>query len=339
MPTAFHSDHRPPTLLDVLQARPKVYRYLKPTPLYRYGGLSDLLGTNVWVKHENHQPVGAFKVRGGLNLAANLSEATRQAGLITASTGNHGQSIAFAGQTYGIPVTIAMPEKANLGKAAAIQSFGAQVKFVGADFDEAREWAAATAQRTGAMLVGPAEPDLIAGVGTYALEILHDLPEADVIFVPVGSGSGAAAVCTVAKAIKPSLKVIAVQSAQAPAAQLSWQAGHPVPAEMNTFAEGIATRVAFDLPQLILQNLLDDFVLVDDEDIKKGVLLYLKHTHNLIESACSAALVAAVQRRNSLRGKNVVLIASGGNLAPEKLHWMLNTVASLNIAEIETVSS
>ncbi len=312
-----------PVLTDVLKASKHVYRHLKPTPLYPYAGLSKLVGAEVWVKHENHQPVGAFKIRGGLNLAAGLSAAQKKAGLITASTGNHGQSIAFAGQVNGVPVTIVMPPGANPGKVAAIRGLGASVKFIGKDFDDAREWAAAQAAQTGAVFVGPADFPLITGVGTYALEILQDLPEVEVIIVPVGGGSGAAGVCTVAKSINPAIQVIAVQSAQAPAAQLAWQAGKPVEASVRTFAEGLATRVPFDLPQRILRQHLDDFVLVDDEAIKEAVKLHLQHTHNLVEGAGAASLAAALQLKERLRGKKVVLVVSGGNLALEKLKSLL----------------
>jgi threonine dehydratase len=312
-----------PVLTDVLKASKHVYRHLKPTPLYHYAGLSKLAGAEIWVKHENHQPVGAFKIRGGLNLVAGLSAAQKKAGLITASTGNHGQSIAFAGQVNNVPVTIVMPQGANPGKVAAIQGLGANIKFIGKDFDEAREWAAAQAAQTGAVFVGPADFPLIAGVGTYALEILQDLPDVEVIIVPVGGGSGAAGVCTVAKTINPAIKVIAVQSAQAPAAQLAWQAGKPVEASARTFAEGLATRVPFELPQRILRQHLDDFVLVDDEAIKEAVKLHLQHTHNLVEGAGAASLAAALQLKEKLSGKKVVLVVSGGNLALEKLKLLL----------------
>jgi threonine dehydratase len=312
-----------PTLHDIIAARPNVYRYLKPTPLHAYSGLSQLIGAKVWVKHENHQPIGAFKVRGGLNLAANLSEAERQAGLYTASTGNHGQSIAFAGQAHGIKTTIAVPEGANPGKVAAMRGLGAEVIFHGSDFDSAREWVLGEAEARQGRFVGPTEELLICGVGTYALEIVEDLPQVDTIIVPVGAGSGACGVGIVAKSINPAIEVIGVQSAQAPAMQRSWQAGRLVTAEMNTFAEGIATRVPFENTQQIMRKYLDDFVLVDDEAIKAAIVLLLEHTHNLAEGAGAASLAAALQLKERLAGKNVVLVLSGGNLALEKLQHIL----------------
>lgn len=312
-----------PTLHDIITARPHVYRYLRPTPLYRYSGLSELVGAEVWVKHENHQPVGAFKVRGGLNLAAHLTEAERRGGLFTASTGNHGQSIAFAAQVHGLKATIAVPEGANPGKVAAMRGLGAEVIFYGPDFDTAREWIAAEAEARGGRFVGPTEDLLIGGVGTYTLEILEMLPDVQTIIVPVGAGSGVCGTSIVAKSINPKIEVIAAQSAQAPAMQLSWKSGELVTAETRTFAEGVATRVPFLNTQRIMRHYLDDFVLVDDAAIKKAIVLLLQHTHNLAEGAGAIPLAAALQLKERLSGKKVVLIMSGGNLAMEQLRDVL----------------
>jgi threonine dehydratase len=314
-----------PTLQDIFAARTHVYRYLKPTPLHHYTGLSELVGVQVWVKHENHQPVGAFKVRGGLNLAAHLTAKERQAGLFTASTGNHGQSIAFAARSYGLKATIAVPEGANPGKVAAMRGLGAEVIFHGSDFDAAREWIMAEAEAQHGRFVGPTEELLICGVGTYALEIIEDLPDVDTIIVPVGAGSGVCGTSIVAKSINPNIEVIAAQSAQAPAMQLSWKAGKLVTAEMNTFAEGVATRVPFKNTQRIMHQYLDDFVLVNDEDIKRAIVLLLEHTHNLAEGAGAVSLAAALQLKERLAGRKVVLVLSGGNLSLEKLRVILGS--------------
>jgi len=313
------TDQPMPTLHDVIAARPHVYRYLRPTPLYNYAGLSALLGADVWVKHENHQPVGAFKVRGGLNLAARLSEAERRAGLFTASTGNHGQSIAFAARVHRIKATIAVPEGANSGKVAAMRGLGAEVVFYGPDFDTAREWIAAEARSRGGRFVGPTEEPLICGVATYALEILEELPDVQTIIVPVGAGSGACGTSIVAKSINPRIEVIAAQSAQAPAMQLSWKSGQLITAEMRTFADGVATRVPFLNTQRIMRQYLDDFVLVDDAAIKEAIVLMLQHTCNLAEGAGAVPLAAALQLKERLAGKKVVLVLSGGNLALDQL--------------------
>lgn len=317
------SEHVMPTLQDIIAARKYVYRYLKPTPLYQYAGLSELVGADVWVKHENHQPVGAFKVRGGLNLAAHLSDAEREAGLFTASTGNHGQSIAFAARAYGINATIAVPEDANPGKVAAMRGLGAEVIFHGEDFDAAREWSMGIAEERGGRFVGPTEELLIHGVGTYALEILEALPDVDTIIVPVGAGSGACGTSIVAKSINSNIEVIGAQSAQAPAMQRSWASGKLVTADMNTFAEGVATRVPFENTQRIMRTYLDDFVLVDDSAIEEAIVLLLEHTHNVAEGAGAVPLAAALQMKEQLAGKNVVLILSGGNLAIDKLRRIL----------------
>ncbi len=318
-----------PTLQDVLAARPHVYRFLQPTPLHHYATLSELVGTQVWVKHENHQPVGAFKVRGGLTLAANLTEQEREAGLFTASTGNHGQSIAFAARAYGIKATIAVPEGANPGKVAAMRGLGATVEFYGADFDTAREWIMGVAKDKGGLFVGPTDDLLIHGVGTYALEIMESLPDVDTIIVPVGAGSGVCATSIVSKTINPHVEVIGVQSEAAPAMQLSWKSGDMVTAEMNTFAEGIATRVPFANTQRIMRHYLDDFVLVSDDAIKTAVLHLLHHTHNLAEGAGAAPLAAALQLKQHLAGKKVVLVMSGGNLSIEKLQTFLKDCSKL----------
>ena len=312
-----------PTLRDVIAARPNVYRYLKPTALHPYPGLSELVGAQVWVKHENHQPVGAFKVRGGLNFAAQLAPAERQGGLFTASTGNHGQSIAFAARIYGLKATIAVPEGANPAKVTAMRSLGAEVITHGPDFDAAREWIMIQAAERGGRFVGPAEEPLICGVATYALEIMEDLPDVEVIIAPVGAGSGVSGASIVAKTINPNVQVIGAQSAQAPAMQLSWKSGQIITASTTTFAEGAATRVPFENTQRIMRHYLDDFVLVDDADIKKAVVLLLEHTRNLAEGAGAIPLAAALQLRDRLAGKKVVLVLSGGNLSLEQLRGIL----------------
>jgi threonine dehydratase len=308
---------------EILEARPRVYRELRRTPLYPYPGLSALLGARVWVKHENHQPVGAFKVRGGVNLAARLGDDDRARGLYTASTGNHGQSIAYGGRSARAAVTVAVPEGANPEKVAAMRQLGAQVIEKGRDFDEAREWIAGVAREKGGRFVGPTEPELVAGVGTYALEIFEDLPDADVLIVPVGAGSGAAGCCLVASTLSPATEVIAVQAERAPAAWLSWKERRPVDAEMRTRAEGLATRVSFENTQRVLRQHLADFVLVSDQALEEAVRLLLEHTHNLAEEAGAASLAAALELRQRLEGRKVVLVLSGGNLSRQRLREIL----------------
>lgn len=314
------------TFKDILAARQHVYRHLRPTPLTFYPGLSALLDAEVYVKHENHQPVGAFKVRGGVNLAAHLSEAERAAGLATASTGNHGQSIAFAGKVTGTRTIVAMPERPNPGKAAAIRALGAEVVEHGPDFDTARLWIQERAEREGMRYVGPTDEHLIAGVGTYALEIVEELPEVEAILVPVGGGSGACGCCLVAATVNPAIEVIGCQASGAPAQYLAWRGEYRGDAPMRTFCEGVATRVPFENTQAILQEHLSDFILADDAEVYTAIVTLLEHTHNLAEGAGALPLAAALKIRDRLAGKKVVLVMSGGNLSLDQLQQALNTV-------------
>ena len=309
-----------PTLADVLEAHRRIAPHLRPTPLYSYAALNELLGTEVFVKHENHQPVGAFKVRGGVNLLSQLSADERERGVIAASTGNHGQSIAYAARLFGVAATICVPEQANPVKVASMRGLGAELVFHGRDYDEAREHCEHLAQERGYRYVHSGnEPLLIAGVATGTLEILEQEPETDLIIVPVGGGSGAAGACIVAKAIKPATKVIGVQSEAAPAAFRSWQEHRLVEDRMETFAEGLATRTAFELPQRILWQWLDDFLLVSDDEIRAAQALMIETTRNLVEAAGAAPLAAAVRLREQLTGKRTALILSGGNASREQL--------------------
>ena len=309
-----------PTFPDVLDARRRIAPHLRPTPLYGYAGLSDLVGTNVFVKHENHQPVGAFKVRGGVNLVSQLNAAERERGVITASTGNHGQSIAFAARIFGVAATICVPEDANPVKIASMRGLGAELVFHGSDFDDAREHCEALALEHGYRYVHSGnEPLLIAGVATGTLEILEEEPATDVIVVPVGGGSGAAGACIVAKAVNPEVRVIGVQSEAAPTAYRSWRERRLVEDRMETAAEGLATRTAFELPQRILWESLDDFVLVGDNEIRAAQLLMIETTRNLVELSGAAPLAAALALREELAGKRVALVLSGGNASSQQL--------------------
>jgi threonine dehydratase len=308
------------TLADVLEARRRISPHLRPTPLYRYPGLDELLGADVWVKHENHQPVGAFKVRGGVNLVSQLNEDERSRGLIAASTGNHGQSIAYAARLFGVTARICVPQAANPVKLDAMRGLGAELIVHGRDFDEAREHCERLAAEHGYRYVHSGnEPLLIAGVGTETLEILEERPDLDAVVVPIGGGSGAAGACIVAKAVRPEIQVLGVQSEAAPAAFRSWQARALIDDEMSTTAEGLATRVPFELPQRILWEHLDDFVLVGEEDIRHANRLMIEHTRNLVEPAGAAPLAAALKLGEVLRGKRIALVLSGGNISPAQL--------------------
>jgi threonine dehydratase len=316
---------RRPTLLDIRKAHARILPHITRTPLHRYLALDELLGgAEVWVKHENHQRLGAFKMRGGVNYMHKLSDDDKRAGVVTASTGNHGQSIAFAAGLFGVQAIIIVPEGANPGKVASMRALGGDVRFYGRDFDECRQEVERLSKEEGYRYIHSAEEsDLIEGVGTYGLEIMDDLPGVDVIFVPIGGGSGACGTAIAAKSIKPEVQVIGVQSSAAPAAYESWRTGEMATLPMGTVAEGLATGVGFDYTIDILRDLLSDFVLVSDEELKKAVVLALEHTHNLAEHAGAAALAGAIKSKIRLAGKTVVLVQSGGNLSMEHLREAL----------------
>ena len=313
-----------PTFNDVLAARERIARYLQPTALNRYPALDELIGTETWVKHENHQPICAFKVRGGINLLSQLPDGERRGGVITASTGNHGQSIAYAARLFGVRAIVCVPEGANPVKVRSIRGLGAEIVTHGVDFDEARVHAARLAEEHGYRYIHSGnEPHLIAGVATQALEILERQPDIEVIIVPIGGGSGAAGTCIVAKTINPKIQVIGVQSAEAPAAQKSWKAHRLLEDRMGTIAEGLATRTAFELPQRILWEHLDDFLLVPDAEIRTAVRLMIETTRNLAEPAGAAPLAAAIRLKDRLKGKRMALILSGSNITTTQLRELL----------------
>lgn len=313
-----------PELADVLDARRVIAPHVDRTPLRRYPLLDDELGAQAYLKHENHLPTGAFKVRGGINLISRLEPAERTAGVYAASTGNHGQSVAYAASLFGVAATIFVPRGANPVKVASMRSLGADVVEHGADFDEARERCAEVAGQRGARYVHSGdEPYLIAGVATATLEILEREPGIDAILVPVGGGSGAAGACIAAKAIRPGIEVIGVQSDAAPAAYRAWRAGELVEDRMQTFAEGLQTRVAFALPQRILAAHLDDFVLVSDDQLRAATLRLLEVTRNLIEPAGAAPLAAVLELRERFAGRTLALVCSGGNLNAAQLEQLL----------------
>ena len=305
-----------PTLDDIRRARAAIDAVIRRTPLMRHPLLNADTGLDLFVKHENHNPTGAFKIRGGLNLVASLNAEERARGLITASTGNHGQSIAFAAARAGVSCIVAVPVGNNPEKNAAMRAFGATVVERGKDFDEAREWVESEAAARGLRYVHSAnEPHLIAGVGTYALEIFEDLPDADVILVPIGGGSGACGCSLVRTWSGSRARVIGVQAAAADAFARSWRSGSRVANERAaTFAEGIATRVTFDLTFEILRQQLDEIVTLSEDELEEGIRLALRTTHNLAEGAGAASLAAAGKLRDRLAGKKVVAVMTGGNI-------------------------
>jgi len=318
-----------PTLADVYAARARIGHVIRPTPLMHHPLLALETGLTIAVKHENHNPTGAFKVRGGLNLIASLTPEERR-GVITATTGNHGQSIALACQRERVPCTIVTPIGNNPEKNAAMRAFGAELIEFGRDFDEARERVEQLQHERGLRYVHSAnEPLLIAGVATYALEIFDEQPDVDVVLVPIGGGSGACGCGIVRSGLGSRAKVIGVQAENADAFTRSWRGPERVTrSTADTFAEGMATRVTFDLTFGILRQELDDVVTLTEAELAEGVRLALRTTHNLAEGAGAAPLMAALKLRDRLAGKRVVCVMSGGNIDRATLARVLNDPAA-----------
>lgn len=315
-----------PTLGDVYRARRVLAEYLAPTPLLKADKLGERLGAETYVKCENLQPIGAFKVRGGLNLLSRLSKERRAQGVVAASTGNHGQSIAYAARVFSTSATIFVPRESNPLKVASMQRLGATVISEGEDFDDSFESARVYAEEHTAHFIHSAdEPDLIAGVATATLEILEQVPDLDALFVPIGGGSGLCGACLVGKALNPELTVVGVQAEGAPAVHDSWKAREIKRLDhASTFAEGVATRQAFSLPAAMLWGVVDDIMLVSDSDLRRSILMLLETTAMLAEGAGAAGLAGALHRKHDLAGKKVAIMLSGGNMTLDGLAEALN---------------
>lgn len=314
-----------PELADIYAARKRISPHLPRTPLVRAEALSVELDADVYFKREDTLPIGAFKVRGGINLVADLPEEFHDPGLIAASTGNHGQSVSYAGRTFDVPVTIVVPADANPGKVASMERLGADVIKKGATFDDAREHAEELAASEGFRYVHSAnEPKLVAGIATAGLEVVEELPEVDVVLNPVGGGSGTAAYCLSVGELTDA-DIYGVQSAAAPAMYDSWADGHLEPSDaMETFAEGLATSVPFALTQDILRDRLEDFVLVSDGDLEQAIADLLSDEHILAEGAAVAGVAGARKLGTDLAGKTVVIPITGRNLSLENLRRIID---------------
>lgn len=321
---------RVPGLRDVYRAKARIRPYLSETPVLQFDALDELLHARLFLKCEHVQPTGAFKVRGGVNLIGSESDAGvrgdggpngKARGFVTASTGNHGQSIAYACRLFGADAYVFVPENPNPVKAEAMRRLGARVIEEGDDFNESIEAAVAYADDHGLHFVHSIrEPRLVEGVATYTLELLRKVPDLDALIVPVGAGSGACGAAIVAKAVCPDIEVIAVQAQAAPAVCESWRTGQVVTdGQCDTEAEGMATRVPDVYPVTILRALLDDFVLVSDDDMREAVRLLLYSARQVVEESGAAALAAAMKLGERLRGRNVGIVLSGGNIAEERL--------------------
>lgn len=304
------------TLPDLEHAADLVHRHIDASPQIDWPLLSRRSGAEVWVKHENHLPTGAFKIRGGIVHAHAMSLSRhRPAGVISATRGNHGQSLAWAGRRFGIPVTIVVPRGNSGEKNAAMGAFGARLIEHGADFEDARDEAHRLATANDLTFVPSFAPDLVKGVATYALELFRAAPPLDAVYVPIGLGSGICGTILARDLLGLKTRIIGVQSAGADSYARSFAAGHVVAGDSaTTLADGIAVRQPdADALQIILRG-ADRVVTVTDDQIADAIRAYWTDTHNLIEGAGAAGLAALLQDRNAMRGKRVGLIASGGNI-------------------------
>jgi threonine dehydratase len=317
----------PITFDDVLAARERLRPYLSPSPLRRYPQLDQLVGhgIQVFVKHENHLPVQTFKVRNGLSAVTALDAATRQRGIIGASTGNHGQGMAYAAQLLGIPCTIVVPEGNNPDKNTAIRALGAELIEHGATYDEsARRCAELSAERGLWLVHGINDRTVIAGAATMTLEILEQQPDLDVIFIALGGGSQAVGAMTVTRALRPSVKVVAVQSEAAPAQYQSWKRGEMVRgAPVRTFAEGIATGQAYEMTFPALKEGLSDFITVSEAELADSLRELIRTTHNLPEGAAAGGLAGLRKVAASYAGQKAAIVMCGGNIGVEALARIL----------------
>jgi len=307
-----------PTLQDIEQARYNISKYLLKTPLRYSPPLSKLTSAEVYIKYENHNPTCAFKVRGGINLVSQLALDPKWKGktLITGSSGNLGQSIAYAGKLFGFKVIIVVPEVSNPVKIQAIKDFGAEVVFYGVDTYEVWKYCEEVSKKEGYRYVHPvSEPDLICGTGTIGLEVYEDLPEVDCYITAIGAGSGICGASIALKSKNQKIKIYGVQAEGASGVYESFKSGKLVMKEgINTFAEGLATRGTFEYPFKIIQKNVEDIFLVSDEELKKSILLLLEHCHTVAEGAGAASLATLIKNKEMFKDKKVVCVLTGGNL-------------------------
>jgi threonine dehydratase len=305
-----------PTLEEVRAAAETVYRLMQPTPQYRWPLLCERLGTEVWVKHENHTPTGAFKARTAIVYAEKLLQrepGTR--GLMAATRGNHGQSVALAAQRKNLPCIIVVPRGNSVEKNAAMRAQGAKLIEYGEDFQSSLEHAMKLSAELGYHLVPPYHRDIVLGIATYWLELFTSVPEIEVAYVPVGMGSGVCSAAAVRNALGLQIKLVGVVSDQAPMYALSFEQGKIVEAAAQTvLADGLACRKGNDEPlQVMLQN-VDHIVRVTDAEVSAAMRAFFTDTHNVVEGAGAATLAAAVKEAPALKGKRVAVIATGGNV-------------------------
>lgn len=303
-------------LLGMIKARAVISRYLNRTNLTYYSELSRLTGCEIFVKHENHNPTGSFKIRGAINFFHHMSKEESQGGILVATRGNHGLAMACAGRWFGVPCTVVVPEGNNPEINRIVESFGAELIVHGEDFYDAQLYCDDLVDSAGYYYVEQGnEPEILNGLGTMGLEIFEDLPEVDVIICPIGGGAGCASLIKVAQAIAPQVEIIGVQAERVAAFYASWQKGEWTIIEgADTVADGLAARSVFQLPYTIMKDGITDVVLLDEDEILEGIRLALQVTHNLAEGAGAASIAGALKIKERLVGKRVALVMSGGNL-------------------------
>ncbi len=308
-------------LTGIYLAKSVIHRYLNRTSLIHYSELSRLLGCEAFVKHENHNPTGSFKIRGALNFFHHMSSEASETGILVATRGNHGLAMAWAGQWFHVPCTVVVPEDNNPEINRIIESYGAEVIVHGKDFYDAQSYCDELVDSAGYYYVEQGnEPEILNGHATMGLEILEDMPRADVIICPIGGGAGCASILKTARAIRPDIEIIGVEPVNAPSFYNSWKKGEIVILdEAHTVADGLAARSVFHLPYVILKDTINDVVLLTEDEILEGIRMALATTHNLAEAAGAVSLMAAYKIRDRLAGKKVVMVLSGGNLNMETL--------------------
>jgi threonine dehydratase len=303
-------------LTKAFMARSVIRRYLNRTNLIRYSELSRHLGCEAYVKHENHQPGGSFKIRGALNFYHHMSKEELESGILVATRGNHGLAMAWAGQWFNVPCTVVVPENNNPEINRTIESYGAELIVHGEDFYDAQSYCEELVDSAGYYYVQQGnEPEILNGLATTGLEILEDLPDVDTIICPIGGGAGCASILKIARTFKPDIEIIGVEAQNAPAFHDSWKKGEIVILDdAATIADGLAARSVFHLPFAILKDTIDDVILLSEAELLQGIHYALETTHNLAEGAGAAAIMAACKIKARLAGKKVVMIMSGGNL-------------------------
>jgi threonine dehydratase len=308
-----------PTLAEISDAQQLVYSVMPPTPQFVWPLLSERLGTEIWVKHENHTPIGAFKARTAVVYAAELFSHTNNiSGLVTATRGNHGQSVALAAKRFSVPAYVVVPRGNSTAKNAAMRAQGANLIEYGVDFQEAKEHAQSLAGQNAWHFVPNYHRDIIKGVGTYWLEFFSAVPNLDVVYVPIGQGSGICSCSAVRNGMGLKTKIVGVVAEGAPAYALSFAARHAVAAPVTTvLADGMACRVPDEDGLDAILNNVERIVTVSEEEIADAMRIYFTDTHNVVEGAGAAGLAAALKEKHLLRGSCVGLVASGGNVDRE----------------------